>query len=209
MTNSNPIEQLTSLFTTFPGIGPRQARRFTYYLLRKDSGFRSRVARLITDLGKNVRLCKESFQHFYSTDQTENLSPIERDKNRERTILMVIERESDLESIEKSGVYNGRYFVLGGNVPAMEREPQKFIRLNELQKRVDRGIQNNELTEIIVATSVTPDGENTEGHILQALKPYAEKGSFLISTLGRGLSTGTELEYIDADTMKQALENRK
>lgn len=208
MTNSNPIEQLTSLFTTFPGIGPRQARRFTYYLLRKDSGFRLRIAQLITDLGKNVRVCKESFQHFYNTTG-EVLSPIERDTNRDRDLLMIVERESDLESIEKSGVFSGRYFVLGGNVPVMEKEPQKYIRLSELKKRVERGLSEGELREIIVATSVTPDGENTEGHILQVLKPLIESTSVVISTLGRGLSTGTELEYIDADTMKQALENRK
>ncbi|MEX2405673.1 MAG: toprim domain-containing protein [Candidatus Paceibacterota bacterium] len=208
MTNSNPIEQLTSLFSSFPGIGPRQARRFTYYLLRKNVNFRSQLTDLITSLGKNVRVCKESFQHFYTTTK-ESLSPIERDSNRDRDLLMIVERESDLESIEKSRVYNGRYFVLGGNVPAMEKDPQKYIRLHELKKRVERGKKANELSEIIIATSATPDGDNTQGHVLKTLSPLLEDTDIKTSTLGRGLSTGTELEYIDVDTMKEALENRK
>lgn len=200
----NSLTKLQELFGKFPGIGPRQAKRFVYFLLRKDQRYIDELSRAIIDIKKHVRICQKSFQYFYS-ESGEELSPIARDKNRDTTVLMVVERDSDLEAVERSGTYNGHYFVLGGTVPVLEKTPQKFIREKELLKIVDDKIKNEGLTEIILAMNATPESDHTAGYVNSLLKEKSIK----ISTLGRGLSTGTELEYSDSNTIKNALENRK
>lgn len=200
----NSFTKLQELFGSFPGIGPRQAKRFVYFLLRKDERFVSDLARAIEEVKKHVRLCEKSFQYFYSENE-QRLSPIARDPNRDTSLLMVIERDSDLEAIEKSGTYNGHYFVLGGTIPVLEKVPQKFIREKELLRIVDEKIKNEGLSEIILAMNATPESDHTAEYIASLLKDK----NITISTLGRGLSTGTELEYSDSNTIKNALENRK
>jgi recombination protein RecR len=198
----NSIEKLAELFEKFPGVGKRQAKRFVYFLLRKNSGYSGDLSHAILNLKKNIRLCEESFQFFYSeTGQT--LSPIARDENRDKSKIMIVEKDSDLENIEKMGIYNGKYFVLGGSVPILSKEPEKYIRINELLKIVEK--KKSDLNEIILALSVNPQGENT----LEFLQNALEKFEIKISILGRGLSTGTELEYSDKDTFLNAFENRK
>lgn len=125
-------------------------------------------------------------------------------------MLAVVSRDSDLESLEKSGSYNGLYFVLGGIVPILEANPEKKIRqvelLSTVQKRFASG--GGVLKEIILAMSANADSENTAQYVSQILSGYKDAG-LKISLLGRGLSTGTELEYSDADTLRNALRNRK
>ncbi len=200
MTNS--IEKLAELFEKFPGVGKRQAKRFVYFLLRKNSGYSKDIADAILNLKKNIRLCEESFQFFYSeTGQT--LSPIARDEHRDSAKLMVVEKDSDLENIERMGVYNGKYFVLGGSIPVLSKEPAQYIREAELQKLLEK--KKDIIKEIILALSLNPQGENT----LEYLQKHLEKFGIKISILGRGLSTGTELEYSDKDTFLSAFDNRK
>lgn len=112
---------------------------------------------------------------------------------------MIVSRDIDLETIEKTGVYHGYYFVLGGTVPILDKNPEQRIRITELLKRID---QNN-VSEIIFSMSLTPEGENTEQYVRSMVKKDIK-----MSTLGRGLSTGSELEYVDGDTLKNALKNR-
>lgn len=198
----NSIEKLAEIFEKFPGVGKRQAKRFVYFLLRKNSGYSSDLSNAILNLKKNIRLCEESFQFFYSeTGQT--LSPIARDENRDKSKVMIVEKDSDLENIEKMGVYNGKYFVLGGSIPILSKEPEKYIRINELLKLIEK--KKSDLSEIILALSVNPQGENTLDFLQNALEKFEIK----ISILGRGLSTGTELEYSDKDTFLNAFENRR
>jgi len=198
----NSIDKLTELFEKFPGIGKRQAKRFVYFLLRKNSGYTKELTYAILNLKKNVRLCKESFQFFYS-EKEEDLSPISKNENRDNTKLMIVEKDSDLENIEKMGVYDGKYFILGGSIPILSKNSSDFIREKELLKIIDQ--KKSFLKEIILAMSINPQGENT----LEYLQKLLEKFKIKISILGRGLSTGTELEYSDKDTFLSAFENRK
>lgn len=200
MTNS--IEKLSELFEKFPGVGKRQAKRFVYFLLRKNSGYSKDISDAILSLKKNIRLCEESFQFFYS-ERGDTLSPIARDENRDNSKLMIVEKDSDLENIERMGVYNGKYFVLGGSIPVLSKEPTQYIRETELLKLIEKKKEN--LKEIILALSVNPQGENT----LEYLQKILEKFNIKISILGRGLSTGTELEYSDKDTFLSAFDNRR
>lgn len=123
---------------------------------------------------------------------------------------MVVEKDVDLENIERTKVYDGRYFVLGGVIPfgKLEQKQTKNIRLKELYSRVGQ-LAGRELKEIILALSATVEGDNTGRYLEKILEPLLKKHLLKITRFGRGLSTGTELEFIDADTLKNALENRK
>jgi recombination protein RecR len=198
----NSIEKLAEIFEKFPGVGKRQAKRFVYFLLRKNSSYSRELSEAILNLKKNIRLCEESFQFFYS-ERGDKLSPIARDENRDDTKLMIVEKDSDLENIERMGVYDGKYFVLGGSIPVLSKEPNKYIREEKLLEIVNK--KRDVLKEVILALSVNPQGENTLEHLQKILKDFEIK----ISILGRGLSTGTELEYSDKDTFLNAFEGRR
>jgi recombination protein RecR len=121
---------------------------------------------------------------------------------------MIVEKDMDLDNIERSGVYKGKYFVLGGTVSALEKEPERRIRIRELTTRITKEKENNVLNEIIFALSATPDGDDTAEFVHKELALLLEGSSITFSALGRGLSTGSELEYADKETIKQALERR-
>ncbi len=201
----NAIDRLTEHFKRFPGIGPRQAKRFVYHLLKQSNADITNLTNLILDLKKNVRVCEDSFCHFYSDDPQERLSPIAKDESRDNSVLMILSNDTDMENIEKQGVFKGRYFILGGLLSALDQEPEKKLRANDLVRIVDKKSKNG-LAEIIIALSANPDGDNTRDYVLQKLSPFE---GIKISTLGRGISTGAELEYIDEGTMRSALLNRK
>jgi recombination protein RecR len=199
----NTINKLTELFSKFPGIGPRQAKRFVYFLLTRNSSFLEELARLLLELKKEVSTC-ESCMRFFANSGNTKVCDICRDVNRQDEMLMIVERDADFENIEKSKVYEGKYFILGGKVPILEKNPENRIRVNELKER----IKDENIKEIILALSVNPDGENTERYVRELLSPLAEENSIKITMLGRGLSTGIELEYPDSDTLKNAFKNR-
>lgn len=201
------FEKLTELFKQFPGIGERQAKRFVYFLLQKNNQYREDLINAIKANASNIRQCPESFQYFSPKTKDQILSPILLDSSRDIHTLVVVERDSDIEAIERSGAYNGHYFVLGGSVPILEKEPQKKIRLYELLKQVEKRIRDKTLKEIILAFSITPQGEHTEDIVRQNISNLTS-GTIKISTLGRGLSTGSELEYADKTTLGNAFYNR-
>ena len=203
------IQQLTEIFGKFPGIGPRQAKRFVYYLLARNGPFLDEFARLLHELRGAVARCAECCRFFVKRRLPSSLCPTCADTGREANTLIVVEKEVDFETIEKSSAYRGRYFILGGTLPPLEKEPDKRIRARELETIVKARIEDNTLKEIIFALSATPEGDHTR-HFLEArLRPLVEAKPVKLSTLGRGLSTGLELEYSDAETLKNALANRR
>ncbi len=202
------IGKLEEIFRHFPGIGPRQAKRFAYYLLTKSPADLAELVRLIGDLKQSVSVCKKCQRYFpIGVKAPSETCPICSDENRNRDTLMVVSRDIDFQSVEKSRAYHGLYFILGGSIPILEEMPEKKIRQKELLERVSE--LGTDLREIIIATNLNPEGEHTAMHIGKILKPLAEKQSFKLTALGRGLSTGTELEYSDSETLKSALENRR
>ncbi len=203
----NEFNKLKELFTEFPGIGPRQAERFVYFMLRKNGTYSRMLTDAILNLKKHMRQCEESYQFFYSEDPTEKLAPLARNTHRDNSLLMIVEKDTDLENIERSGEYSGKYFVLGGTVPLLEKEPEKRVRVEELKKLIEKKSKEG-LQEIIFALSANPDGEYTTTVTKEAIAPLAEKYNIKISELGRGLSTGTELEYSDKETIRNALRYR-
>ena len=123
--------------------------------------------------------------------------------------LLVVEKDSDLEAVRRSGTYKGAYFVFGSTIPIADEKTIEHTRLKELRKRVEQNIKDNSLKEIILAFSLSPQGEYTDTYLKQIILPLIENSDVKITSLGRGLSTGSELEYSDKDTLGYALQNRK
>lgn len=196
----NSKEILAELLRQFPGIGPRQAKRLVYFLLQTENGFIDELAKHILNLKKEVTICETCFRYFNKKGEMKECS-ICSNSMRDRDLLMVVARDVDLEAIEKSGIYRGIYFVLGGTVPILDKSPETKIRLRELLTRDTTNIK-----EIILALNATPEGEHTSNIVEKSIR--LSKSQTKISKLGRGLSTGTELEYSDKETIKNALSYR-
>ncbi|MDB5194113.1 MAG: recR [Parcubacteria group bacterium] len=204
----NSIDKLTEIFSRFPGIGPRQAKRFVYYLLQRHNGTTDDLIRALDDLKLETSQCSRCYRFFPKNHAGSNICSICTDKTRDESLLMIVPRDTDLDAVEKSRSFKGLYFVLGGVLPVLEREPEKRIRINELRERVKR--DEGVLKEIILAMNANTEGENTSDFLKGELKVFQEASfsEFTISILGRGLSTGAELEYADPDTLKNALLHR-
>lgn len=223
----NPIDRLATLFEKFPGIGPRQARRFVQYLLMAQPGTRSELAELVRTLGSESSRCKSCFRWFALEHKGPSfvtkdgpLCNICASVQRDASFLFVVEKDADIENVERSG-YRGSYFVLGGTVPLASEEPEKHVRIKELLKRIEQDASANpperpgssgragKLKEIILGLSATTEGDHTLGWLQEKILPIAKGLGFKLSSLGRGLSTGSELEYADPETIANALSSRQ
>lgn len=199
----NSIEKLSEIFARFPGIGPRQAKRFVYFLLSRNGDYSGELVRAVQSLKKEITQCEECMRFYPSIGLGQELCSICSDDTRDNSMLMIVPRDIDFEAVERSGSYKGYYFVLGGVVPILEKEPEKRIRIKELKARIKK---DNKIKEIILAMNANLDGENTAEYLKQ--KFVQGKALYTISTLGRGLSTGAELEYADPETLKNAFLHR-
>lgn len=201
------VQKLIEYFVQFPGIGPRQAKRFVYFLLSQNPEFITEFTKRIEELRGEMSQCSECFRYFPSGKRAMLICELCSDPNIETASIMVVEKDIDLENIKKSGTYRGRYFVLGGLVPVLDKEPEKRVRLRELDTKV-HALGKQGLSEVILALSANPSGDYTSEFLRERLAPHVEKFNLKVTVLGRGLSTGTELEYSDAETLKHAFENR-
>lgn len=194
------IEELTQAFTRFPGIGPRQAKRFVFHLLSVPANDRTKMAELLLALAKDVHQCPDCFRY---TNGSNAVCIYCSDERRDNGILVVLEKDQDLAALERAGTYKGRYFVLGG---VLTLSGKGTIREKELIRTIDKKLSKG-LKEIVLALSATSEGEHTADRVRELLSPYRDQ--VRISVLGRGLATGSELEYSDAETLRAALSNRK
>lgn len=212
----NNLDRLIEIFSHFPGIGPRQARRFAYYLLGKPRTFIKDFVKLIQETKSAVSECVRCRRLFMSDDskslsadassESNQICTICSDLARDGSTLMIVARDSDFESIEKSGAYKGLYFILGGLVPVLDKDPEKRIRLRKLLERISSNRPG--LKEVILSLSTTADGEHTANIVREAILKLSNRSPITITLLGRGLSTGAELEYVDSDTIRNALKHR-
>lgn len=198
----NSIEKLSEMFSKFPGIGPRQARRFVYYLLSRNTSSIDELVRAIQDIKREIVQCGECMRFFAKNGGNTKLCSICSDPNRDSSMLMLVHKDIDLEAVEKSGTYKGYYFVLGGSLPILEKEPEKRIRVKELKNIIER--RKDDLKEVVLAMNANAEGENTADYI----KSLYHNEALTFSVLGRGLSTGAELEYADPETLKNAFLHR-
>ncbi|MBY0309903.1 toprim domain-containing protein [Patescibacteria group bacterium] len=199
------LDKLIAHFERFPGIGSRQAKRFAFHLLRQDAAQIAELSSLIAELPSVMAEC-EGCARYFSRNGQGGLCPICASTGRDRSQLLIIEQDSDIQPVERSG-YEGLYFVLGGTVPLLHQEEGRRIRGPRLKELVNGRVKDG-LTEIILGFAVNPDGENTARYVEALLAPVLSGTTVKLSHLGRGLSTGSELEYADPETIKSALKNR-
>lgn len=196
------IDELARAFERFPGIGPRQAKRFVYFLLSAPAQERARLADLVNRVAESVSQCSDCKRYWSGrTAQSSDRCPFCTDTNRSDSQLLIVEKDQDLTAIERAGMYKGRYFVLGG---ALTLSGKGVIRERDLIARVERA--GGALEEIILALSATSEGEHTSDHLRSLLQPL--RPQVTLTQLGRGLATGSELEYVDSKTVAAALRNR-
>ncbi|MFA6006849.1 MAG: toprim domain-containing protein [Candidatus Paceibacterota bacterium] len=203
---SESVQKLTELFSKFPGIGPRQARRFVYHLLEETESSRGFLAQKILSLKSEMMRCSKCKRFFSVGDAPhQNLCPLCADTARDSSLLMVVARDVDLESVEKTKQYSGNYFVLGGQLKILDKNPESRIRIIELEALLHK---SPDIKEIIIAMNANTEGDYTADYVRQKLTESFPTRDLKITVLGRGLSTGTELEYSDSETITYALKNR-
>ena len=203
----DPIEKLSRYFKEFPGIGERQSKRFVYFLLHKNPNYVTELGDNILSIKNLIHQCPSCFL-FFKGNQDE-LCDICKNTKTDKTSLLIIEKDADYENIKKSKNYSGMYFILGGLAPIVTKETPSFIRIKELLNTIETRAKKDNLKEIIIALSLNPQGEHTDMYLREKMSPLQEKYKFKIVSLGRGLSTGIELEYSDGETIKNALINRQ
>ena len=195
-----PIQNLIDEFAKLPSVGPRQAARFVFHLLNQPKEEIEKFGKKFFVLNK-IRYCEFCNRAIEITSG--KLCDICKDKNRERSTICIVEKDTDIESLEKTKRYNGIYYVLG-----IEDEKKQLANLKKLINRVKKS--GKDLKEIIIATDATTEGETIALYSARQLEELKKIHPELkITRLGRGLSTGSELEYMDEDTLTNALLGRK
>lgn len=198
----NPrFKQTVRLLQKFPGVGPRQAARFILALLDKDESELKELGNAIANLKKEISFCKTCFNISEG-----NLCHVCADPRRDMSKLLVVEKVTDLDSIEKTGLYKGLYHVLGGAINPLYGATPETLKFRELGMRIDSMNNDNKNVELIIATNPSTTGETTAMYIKDLLQ---NKAGITLTRLGRGLASGSNLEYADELTLKHALEFRK
>ena len=197
------IPELIAFFQKLPGIGPRQARRFVYSLVDESSKALEDFSKAILNLSKEISRCAECFRIFEGKNQ---ICDICKSISRDAALLLICEKDADFENLEKNKIFIGKYHILGGLLSPLKPELQEKLRLKELFRRIEA---NEKIKEVVVALSATTEGDMTLRYIEKILEPVSKKRGLKVTRLGRGLSTGSELEYSDRDTLKNAFDNRK
>jgi recombination protein RecR len=195
----NHIDELSELFRQFPGIGPRQAKRFVFFLLRKNKAYTEKLIAEIQNLKTMTKHCPQC-NRFFSSDN--HMCDICRDEKRDASLLMIVAKDTDLETIEKTHTYDGLYFVLGSTLAVMDRDLEKYVDIHTLIALLN----TKKPTEVVLSLPVNPEGDHTATLVKQLILKH--KPEMNITMLGRGISTGVEIEYVDTETIKNALKNR-
>lgn len=197
-----PLTELIHRLARLPGLGPKAAERIGLALLRWEPAQVDALAAALVDSARRVSFCPQCG----CLSQDGELCPVCSDGLRERRLLCVVEQPLDALAVERGGGYEGRYFVLGGALSPMRGVLPEDLRIPALRQR----IEEDAVSEVIVATNASPDGEATAMYLKQELADLAaEMGRPLrITRLARGLPSGGQLDYADAATLKSAIEHR-
>ncbi len=203
----SPLSKLSELLTTLPGIGPRHAERLAYVISNKDTSFLKTFQKTLNEIEHQGTRCS-SCRGLFFADQAKGslICPLCSDSRRDPKQLVVTETEINRNSIEKSGVTGGYYFILGTALPVTETGTDR-LPVKELTERI-RTLADHGLSEIIMAFNFTPESEHTAELLKKSIEPTCSELELSIRLLGRGFSTGTEVEYSDPDTLRHAFENR-
>ncbi|MDR0944325.1 MAG: recombination mediator RecR [Ruminococcus sp.] len=192
-----PLKILTEQFAKLPGIGMKTAGRLAYHVMRMDPAEAESFAEAITNVHDSIHECKVCMSF---TDK--DICGICSDLNRDASTICVVEYPKDIQSFEATNEYHGTYHVLHGLMSPMDGVGADDLRITELLSRVTVG--DNAISEVIMATSPTVEGEATAIYIAKLLKPFGVK----VTRLALGIPVGASLEYTDSVTLFRALQNR-
>ena len=192
------LESLIEALGVLPGVGPRTAERYAYYLLKTDPKRAEKIASIVSQLHDNVDYCQKTFALI---EKGQKYSDLYTDPRRDKTVVAVVAEPFDVIALEKTAQFNGTYHVLGGLVSPIDNIGPEQLRIKELLKRVDQ----DSVKEIILATNASVEGESTSLYIQKQLTDKDVK----ITRLARGLPIGIDLEYADQITLTRALEGRQ
>ncbi len=194
------LQQLIDALGILPGVGPRSAERYAYYLLKTTDRNRIELSETIAHIARDVKLCPITYALI---DAKEEVSPLYSDTNRNKQIVAIVEEPLDVIALEKTGLFKGTYHVLGGALSPLDGIGPEQLHIPELLDR----LKNDSVEEIILATNASVEGESTalylQKHIDEADIPIK------ITRLARGIPVGVDLEYADQITLSHALEGRQ
>jgi len=188
------IESLEQL----PGVGPRTAERYAYYLFKSAEPKSAELAGALQDLHANIKICPVTFALM---DSSAKVSPLYSDPKRNKQLVAVVADPFDIAALEKTRSFSGTYHVLGGLVSPIDNVGPEQLHIDEL---ADRIVKDN-VKELILATNASVEGESTALLISQRISESKVK----LTRLARGLPVGVDLEYADQITLKRALEGRQ
>lgn len=194
------LTALIDEFGSLPGVGPRTAERYAYAALRREPGQSKRLAQALNELHQRVKTCPVTFALI---DDGDDVSPLYTDSRRNRQLICVVEEPLDIMALERTGQFDGTYHVLGGAISPIDGIGPEQLHIPELIER----IKNDGVTEIIIATNASVEGESTALFLQRYIQ---EAGLTLtVSRLARGIPVGVDLEYADQITLSHALEGRR
>lgn len=191
---SGHINKLIDELSGLPGIGSKSAQRLAFHLINMPKDKVNRLAKTIMEAKENVRYCRECF-----TLTDNEICPVCANEKRDHSTIMVVENTRDLTAYEKTGKYEGVYHVLHGAISPMLGIGPGDIRLKELMARL-----TGDVSEVIIATNSSLEGETTAMYISKLIKPTGVK----VTRIASGVPVGGDLEYIDEVTLLRALEGR-
>jgi recombination protein RecR len=197
------VEKVIEEFSRLPGIGPKSAARMAYHFLRSRRKDATKLAQALTDMEEGIRFCTKCFNVAEKEVCDICDSPL-----RDNAELCIVEEPLDVVAFERSGVYKGLYFVLGGVISPAEGVGAEELRFKELERRVKELLSGDSL-EVIVATNPSLEGEATANYIQDSLARIDKDGKIKLTRLAMGLPTGADLEYADQLTLKRAFEGRR
>ena len=195
------LKKFIELFSQVPGVGLRQAQRIAFWFLKHNKGFIYGYGLALKDMAEKLAVCEQCFFVFEKTVTEEKLCQICRDPKRDSAKIAVVEKETDLISLEKTKNYSGLYHVLGGLLIPDENNNHD-LKIRELLERIKA---NPQTTEVILAISHTGQGDLTAMELEKLLRSLPVK----ITRLGLGLPRGAEVEFADEDTLTNALNARR
>lgn len=200
------IQKLINYFTRLPGIGPRQAARFAYALLDEDKKTIHGFSDALRALEQYAGRCEECFR---SIEKKNNEMLCEQCKKVPLISILVVEKDQDVAAIAETGIWKHAYHILGGTISILNEKSRVTERIKTLYSRIEQRLTREPALEIVLATSATTEGDSTALYIERVLEPFIKNKKVTFTRLGRGISTGGEIEYTDLDTLSSALKNRK
>ncbi len=192
------LEKVIESLKILPGVGPRSAERFAYYLFKSNPAKTKKLADSITNLQEEVGYCRKTFALI---DKGQELSPLYTASNRNKQIVAVVAEPFDILALEKTATFKGTYHVLGGLISPIDGIGPDQLTIKQLIVR----IKEDSVKEVILATNASVEGESTALYIQRQLENLNTK----LTRLARGLPIGVDLEYADQITLTKALEGRQ